>query len=279
MNASGNANFNGTVSANTLKLASTGLVTNLNAEMLNGLKESKFAKNTSISEQGGMGVYSGLGVSQQTVPNMTVLVSGGVAYTDSGLRVAYSNTSVSLSTSSATYDRKDVVYIQGSSAGANEGVITIATGTPASTPLEPSIPADAIKLAVILVAKNIGSIQNTAITDARVWKPLIVQSGNTVLNNTVYIQGNLDSTTNGVITVSKPLKNSTTNTSLTITKGSTSATWTHNMNIGTNYVVRLSCNNAEPHVYWSNKLTDKITINLDDVCDSDVIVDVSLEAY
>jgi hypothetical protein len=278
MNASGNANFSGTVSANALKVATTGLVSNLNAEMLNGLKESQFAKNTSIVEQGGMGVYSGLGVSQQTVPNMTVLVSGGVAYTNSGLRVAYSNTSVSLSTSSATYDRKDVVYIQGSSAGANEGNVTVATGTPASTPLEPSIPSDAIKLAVVLVAKNIGSIQNTAITDGRVFKPLYVSGGDTYHRNNFYAQGTITST-NGFVQFSEPIKNSSSNTSLTFTAGTTSLTWTHNMNIGTNYVVRLSCNNAEPHVYWSNKLTDKITINLDDVCDSDVVVDVSLEAY
>jgi hypothetical protein len=278
INASGNANFSGTVSANTLKLGTTGLVTNLNAEMLNGIKESKFAKNTSIVEQSGMGVYSGLGVSQQTVPNMTVLVSGGTAYTDSGLRVTYSNTSVSLSTSSATYDRKDVVYVQGSSAGANEGVLTVATGTPASTPTEPSIPADAIKLAVVLVAKNIGSIQNTAITDARVWKPLYVSGGDIYARNNLYAQGTITST-NGYIQLGEPIKNSSSNTSLTITKGSTSATWTHNMNIGTNYTVRLSCNSPEPHVYWSNKLTDKITINFDDVCDTDVIVDISLEAY
>jgi hypothetical protein len=278
MNASGNANFSGTVSANALKIANTGLISNLNAEMLNGLKESQLAKNQSIKELGGVGVQSSLTVAQQTVPNMSVLVYGGIAYTDSGMRVVIPDTTVALSTSSATYDRKDVVYVQGSSAGANEGKLAVATGTPASTPVEPSIPSDAIKLAVVLVAKNIGSIQNSAITDARMWRNIINLSGDTYINNNLYVQGALNSSF-GYISISKPIKNSASNTSLTFIAGTTSMTWTHNMNLGTNYVVRLSCNSAEPHVYWSNKLTDKITINLDDVCETDVIVDVSLEAY
>jgi hypothetical protein len=277
MNASGNANFSGTITANAISVSSTGLVTNLNSQMINGVKEPQLAKNISIYETSGMGVYTGLNVVAQVVPNMTVLVSGGTAYTNTGMRVTYSNTSVSLATASSTYDRKDVVYIQGSSAGANEGVITVATGTPAPIPAEPSIPSDAIKLAVILVQKNIGSIQNSVITDARVWKPLYNTNGDTYIGNNLYIQGNIAST-NGFVSFSEPIKNSGTNTSLTFTAGTTSMTWTHNQNL-TNYIVRLSCNSPEPHVYWSNKTANAVTINFDDVCETDVIVDVSIEAY
>jgi hypothetical protein len=277
MNASGNAKFSGTVTANNISVTSTTLVTNLNAEMVNGVKEKYITKNESIYEISGKGVYTGMNVVAQTVPNMTVLVNAGTAYTNSGMRVVYPNTNVSLATSSATYDRKDVVYMQGSSAGANEGVVTVATGTPASTPTEPSIPADAVKLAVVLVPQNIGSIQNIHITDTREWKPFTQANGNLNANGILSINNSVTST-NPTIAFSKPIKNSGTNTSLTFTTGTTSIVWTHNQNIS-NYTVRLSCNSFEPHVRWTNKTVNAVTIELDDVCESDVIVDVSIEAY
>lgn len=278
MNASGNAKFSGSMTANSIAVTSTTMVTNLNSEMVGGKTEEELAKNESIYELGGKGVYTGLSSAQQTVPNMTVLVSAGTVYTDSGLRVVLPNTSVAISTSSTTYDRKDVIYVKGSSAGANEGELAVATGTPASTALEPSIPSDSVKLAVVLVPRAIGTIQTQYITDAREWKPLIGQSGNAILNNTVYVQGNLDST-NGVINVSRPLKGTSFAKSITISAGSKTSTWTHNLALGTSYAVTLSCNSPEPHVYWSSKATNAITVNLDDVCDTDVTIDVVLVAY
>jgi hypothetical protein len=71
-----------------------------------------------------------------------------------------------------------------------------------------------------------------------------------------------------------PIWNDTMATSITIAKGSTTAIWTHNLPFGTSYAVQLSCNSPEPHVYWSNKTSSAITINLDDICDDDVIVDI-----
>jgi hypothetical protein len=41
----------------------------------------------------------------------------------------------------------------------------------------------------------------------------------------------------------------------------------------------LSCNSFEPHIRWTDKTTNSITIQLDDVCVEEVVVDVSLEAY
>ncbi|MCX7758991.1 MAG: hypothetical protein N2169_05220 [bacterium] len=57
--------------------------------------------------------------------------------------------------------------------------------------------------------------------------------------------------------------------------GKSSATWTHNRN-WSDYIVLLSTNSPEPHVYYSNKTSNSITINLDDEAYEQVIVDVIL---
>jgi hypothetical protein len=278
INANGDAIFDGILSGNSLKVTDTTIVSNLNAEMVGGTKESKIAKNLSIRELGGSGVFTGLNITQQTVPNMTVLINSGVVYTDTGMRVDIPNTSISLATSSATYDRKDVIYIQGSSAGANEGVPTVATGTPASTPIEPSIPSDAIKLAVVSVLRNIGSIQDVHITDTRVWKMLRYRSTTNDLC-VEKLSPNIYSSNVATANFDKPIKGSTFASSIVITAGNTSATWNHNLGLGTNYTITFSWNNAEPHVYWSNKATNSIVLNLDDICESDVTIDCQIMAY
>lgn len=276
----GDATFKGKVKVGSLESTSNTLVANLNAEQLNGKTEAKFAKNESILETAGSGVHSGLNVAQQTVPNMTVSVNGGTVYTDTGMRVVLPTTSVSLSTSSATYGRYDIIYVRGSSAGANEGTLTVATGTPASTPTEPSIPSDAIRLARILVPQNIGSIQNTHITDQRNWRNLKTINNAIEVWSPFYMQPNsfISSLQNSSIEFRKPIKATGFSTSLSFPSGTTSLTWTHNLAIGTTYTVQLSCNSAEPHIYWSDKATNSIKINLDDVCDDTVIVDVVIFA-
>jgi hypothetical protein len=278
MNASGNANFGGTVSANALVISSTSLVNNLNAQMLNGVKEPQIVKNQSIADISGKGVYAGCGVTAQAVPNMTAQVIAGTVYTDSGMRVSIgSSYNVSFSAPSATYNRIDSVYVQGSSAGANEGVVTVAQGTASATPVPPSIPSDGVLLANVTIRQNAGSILGTDITDMRMWKNLFNLNGDTYINNNLYVQSQLNSTL-GYINMLKPIKNTPSNNSITISAGSTSYTWTHNLGL-TNYIVKLSTNNPEPHIYWSNKTTNAITINLDDSYDTDTIVDIGIEAF
>lgn len=277
INSSGTATFTGTMTANTIAVTSTSLVTNLNAQMLNGIKEPQITKNQSIVEIGGNGVQTGLLVQAQSVPNMTVQVATGTAYTNSGMRIVIpSSTNISFSAPSATYSRIDRVYIQGSSAGANEGTITVMAGTAQAIPVAPTIPTDGVLLANVTIRQNAGSILATDIVDARDWKNIFNLNGDTYINNNLNVQGTLNSTL-GYITVGKPFK-SPANNSITISGGSTSYTWTHNLNLN-NYIVKLSCNSSEPHVYWSNKTTNAITINLDDICASDVIIDIGIEGY
>jgi hypothetical protein len=276
INASGNANFSGTMTANAIAVTSTTMVTNLNTEMLNGLKEKKFSKNESVYDIGGKGVHSGLIPQAVPIPNMSVRVSSGVVYTDSGMRKEVPQTDVGTDQSSGTYDRLDVVYVQGSSAGNNEGELKMAVGTPASTPIEPSIPSDAVKIAVVLVPRAIGTIQSQHITDGRQWKQLRTRDDKVTEIEKLYPKV-ITSDSNTVV-IDKPVKNTAQNNSLTFAIGETTKTWTHNLGLG-NHVVRLSCNSFEPHIRWTDKTTNSITIQLDDVCVEEVVVDVSLEAY
>jgi hypothetical protein len=273
----GNAQFDGTVTINAMAITSTTVVTNLNAEMLNGLKEPAFAKNQSIVDSTGYGVYSGLAITAQAVPNMTVQVASGVVYTNSGMRASLNSQSVAITSASATYGRYDIVYIQGSSAGANEGKVTVATGTPSATPVDPTVPSDGVKLARIFVPQNIGSIQSIHITDLRQYIPVKYDTSVTAFYTSKHVSDTYSSNASTAY-FDKPLRLPSANKSITITAGQTTSTWTHNLNL-TNYIVKISCNNPEPHVYWSNKTANAITINLDDICDLDTIIDIGLEAY
>lgn len=275
--SNGNANFTGTVSVNNLTITSTSKISNLNAEMVNGVKEPQITKNPSIYELGGKGVYTGLNVSAQSVPNMTVLINSGTVYTDSGMRVVIPNTSVALSSASTTYGRIDVVYVKGSTQGANEGTLAVLTGTPASSPIAPTVPSDGVELAQISVPVNIGSIQNNQITDMRVWRNANYNPATDFLNlNQTNL--NIVGSIYGVVTFNNPIKNSGSNTSITFNAGTNTYTWTHNLNLS-NYVVRFSCNSPEPHIYWTNKTSNAITINLDDTFLDTIIVDASIEAF
>jgi hypothetical protein len=261
---SGYASF-GTVDINTLNVTASGMVSNLNANYINGITEAKLAKNESVYEIGGKGVYTGLSVSQQTVPNMTVAVVAGTVYTDSGRRFKLNAQSVALATSSATFGRYDVVYVQGSSAGNNEGVITVLTGTPSSTPVVPTIPSDGVALAKIFVGQNVGSILNANITDLRTSKPLLYNA-NLYASAPLYIESTINSN-QASIPIIKPIKGSTWVAEAFIPVGSTSYVWNHNLNLGTNYVITLSCSSPNRHIYWTNKTSTSITINIDDVAD------------
>jgi YVTN family beta-propeller protein len=276
INKDGNAIFDGTMTANKIQVTDQGLVTNLNANFINGVQENNLAKNLSILELGGYGVQIGLNIRAQDVPNMTVLVEAGTVYTNSGMRVVIASTSVSIATSSSTYDRKDIVYIQGSSGGANEGNIAVATGTASSTPAEPSIPNDAVKLAVIYVKTSVGSITDgtsgtfDAITDARKWKPFKHDGDNAIFIST--LKADLISSSYNTVSIDKPIKSTGWAISFTIPAGSTSYTWTHNLNLSS-YVVTWSTDSPNRHIYWSNKQANSVVFNLDDTTDVAVSID------
>lgn len=279
IDGNGNADLNGTLTVNDLSINSSSLINNLNAEMVGGTKEEDIAKSHSIEELGGYGVYDGVIVTQQDIPNMSVLVHSGTVYTSSGRRVTFPNTSVSLQPSSDSYDRYDLVYVEGESAGANEGEINTATGAPALNPSVPAIPSDAVLLSTILVKNNIGSILDSYITDDRNWKGFKYKpTGGIEAYDEMYVVGGLTGYDQYVL-VNKPIKNPQSNTTIKFGAGGTqSYTWTHNLDLS-DYVVRTSCSSPEPHVYWQNKTNNSVEIHIDDEVSTDVWIDVSLEAF
>lgn len=113
------------------------------------------------------------------------LISGGVnsaptsprgkvlPFTAQGLYFALNDASVTvaISTSNSTNPRIDAIWVRVQdsfySGTTNAASVGATTGTPASTPVTPSIPAGALLLATVLVPANSTSISGANITDAR----------------------------------------------------------------------------------------------------------------
>jgi hypothetical protein len=87
------------------------------------------AVQTKANEQTGYGVASGLAVSAQSTPDMTVKVAAGVAYLPDGTRVAVAGSNVTIPEASAASARKDIVYV-----ATNGGLACLA-----GAPLAPAI--------------------------------------------------------------------------------------------------------------------------------------------
>jgi len=118
--------------------------------------------NTKVVEKTSYGVYTGLGVTQQTVANMTVSIATGTIYMADGTRFTpTANTALSVTAADATNPRIDIVYVNSS------GVISYLAGTAAASPSVPSVPVGGQKLAEISVAANATAIANVAIVDGR----------------------------------------------------------------------------------------------------------------
>ena len=82
------------------------------------------AVQTQANENTGYGVASGLAVSAQSTPNMTVKVAAGVAYLPDGTRVAVAGNNVTISEASSASARKDIVYV------AANGALACLSGEP-----------------------------------------------------------------------------------------------------------------------------------------------------
>jgi cytoskeletal protein CcmA (bactofilin family) len=280
IDGNGNAQFSGNVTVNKLLVNDAGVVPNLNSTYLNGLKESEFTKNASIVELAGKGVMVGLHTSQQTVPNMTVLVNGGIFYTDSGRRFEVADQSIALSASSATYGRYDIVYLRGSSAGASEGMLTVLTGTPAPSPVAPTIPSDGVPLAKIYVAQNIGSILQENIEDITLWRRWSYDASEDLLYALapLVIDDNTSAITGySVVNIAKPIRAMGWAASLEILAGQTQVVWQHDLGIDA-YALTYSINVPNRHIYWSNKTESSVTINIDDALDFDILIDAVITA-
>ena len=121
-----------------------------------------------------------LAVTQNTPPGLSVVVASGWAaivgttQANMGTYVTYNDASVvlSLNTANPTNPRIDLIcatvndaYYTGS---LNNVVIQAVAGTPAGSPVAPSLPANSISLATVAVGAGATAITNANITDTRV---------------------------------------------------------------------------------------------------------------
>jgi len=148
---------------------------------LAGLQAGIYSAGTNLRSRGG--VHPGLGtelvVTQAGSPNMTVLVEAGVCSipgtesSSQGNYFAWNDAQVTLSITAAhaTLNRIDLVVInvrdQVYSGSSNDVQLQVITGTPASSPVAPTPPANSIILAQVAVAAAVTSIVNANITDTR----------------------------------------------------------------------------------------------------------------
>ena len=123
---------------------------------------------------------SSMAVTQNSPVGMSVRVASGWAAvigtttTNMGVYTAYNDATVTLTitTADATNPRIDLVcmtvrdaYYSGAS---NDVIYQVIAGTPAGSPVAPTLPANSISLATVAVAANATQINTANITDTRV---------------------------------------------------------------------------------------------------------------
>lgn len=138
-------------------------------------KNDRLLTQSLIGQNGTRG--NAMKVAAQSTPAMSVSIASGGAFipssTNNGSYFVYNDaaTTVSITTADATNPRKDIVYVLVSDAaisGATNAVTyVVLAGTPAATPVAPTLPALATQLAEVYVAAGATSITNANITDAR----------------------------------------------------------------------------------------------------------------
>ena len=116
---------------------------------------------TQIKEKTSYGVVSGLTVTAQNTPDMTVNVSSGIIYMQDGERFEVGTDVITIDTADTTNARKDIIYVN------STGEITYLAGTAAEVPEAPSTPTGGLILAEIAVAANTTAIETSNITDKK----------------------------------------------------------------------------------------------------------------
>jgi hypothetical protein len=116
ISGTGNATFAGTVGVNKLTVTDSTLVSNLNAEQLQGKKPYDFDVPTSNADMFGYGVLSGMQPHQggATGPDATVKIDAGIVYTSSGRRFNFTTAyTATVPAAYAQFDRWDIYYVRG----------------------------------------------------------------------------------------------------------------------------------------------------------------------
>ena len=114
-----------------------------------------------IKEKTSYGVVSGLTVTAQGVPDMSVNVSSGVIYMQDGKRFEVVADTMNVIEADEDNSRIDIIYINGT------GLVSYYPGTAAAEPTAPETPSGSQLLAEIAVAKNAIKIEAANITDKR----------------------------------------------------------------------------------------------------------------
>ena len=114
-----------------------------------------------IKEKTSYGVVSGLTVTAQGVPDMSVNVSEGIIYMQDGERFEVEADTKPVVAADAENPRKDIIYINGT------GVVSYMPGIAAAEPTAPETPSSSQLLAEIAVAANATAIGTANITDKR----------------------------------------------------------------------------------------------------------------
>lgn len=108
----------------------------------------------------GIGIVSGVAVSPQGTPDMTVAVASGTVRIG-GADVAVSSGNLTVTANATGNPRLDLIVVNGS------GTKSVRAGTAASTPKFPSIPGSSVVLAAIYVPSGITAVTANHITDKR----------------------------------------------------------------------------------------------------------------
>lgn len=163
--------------------ADADIETNVNAKIDNLITDGTINNlinldtEKTIAESTGVGVVNGIQVLQQSNPNMTVLITGGVAHLYNGKRYEQSdNKTINVEIADASYPRIDIVYIN------SMGVLSYEKSVAKTAPLAPK-PLNALILAEINVVPNTTTILSNNIVDKRIIKENILTSFNNVKND------------------------------------------------------------------------------------------------
>ena len=114
-----------------------------------------------IKEKTSYGVVSGLEVTEQDTPDMSVNVSEGIIYMQDGERFEVEADTKPVVAADADNSRIDIIYIDGT------GVVSYMPGIAAAVPTAPETPSSSQLLAEIAVAANATAIGTANITDKR----------------------------------------------------------------------------------------------------------------
>jgi hypothetical protein len=127
--------------------------------MLNAIEQTIEHLQTQIIEKTSYGIVSGLEVTAQEVPDMTVNVSSGIIYMQDGERFEVEADTIAVVEADEENPRIDIIYINGT------GLVSYMPGIAAEEPTAPEIPLGSQLLAEIAVAANATAIEAANITD------------------------------------------------------------------------------------------------------------------